>query len=366
MKKSILALWVACMLAAGAAAASRLKDLVAIEGVRENQLIGYGLVVGLAGTGDRQQTVFSNQSLTNMLERMGVAVSPTAIRVKNTAAVMVTATLPAFAQPGVRMDTTVAAIGDASNLQGGILLLTSLRAADGQVYALAQGPVVTGGFVAGRAGTTDTVNHPTVGRSPNGATVERPAPSVIPKTVVRLQLRESDFTTSARIVEAINRKFGSAAAPPAHADNSALVSVAIPPEFASRATEFMAVLESLTVEPDRPARVVINERTGTIVLGKDVRIAPVAILHGNLNVEIQTTLQVSQPGPLSQGTTAVVPQTTVGAKEEKARNVLLKQGATVEELVHALAAIGSTPRDIIAILQSLRSAGALEAQIEVI
>lgn len=354
------------MLTAGTAAAARLKDLVAIEGVRENQLIGYGLVVGLAGTGDRQQTVFSNQSLTNMLERMGVAVSPTAIRVKNTAAVMVTATLPAFAQPGVRMDTTVAAIGDASNLQGGILLLTSLRAADGQVYALAQGPVVTGGFVAGRAGTTDTVNHPTVGRSPNGATVERPAPSVIPKTVVRLQLRESDFTTSARIVEAINRKLGSAAAPPAHADNSALVSVAIPPEFASRATEFMAVLENLTVEPDRPARVVINERTGTIVLGKDVRIAPVAILHGNLNVEIQTTLQVSQPGPFSQGTTAVVPQTTVGAKEEKARNVLLKEGATVEELVHALAAIGSTPRDIIAILQSLRSAGALEAQIEVI
>ena len=345
------------------AAAARLKDLVSVEGVRENQLIGYGVVVGLAGKGDSQQTIFSNQSLTNILERMGIAVSPTTIRVKNVAAVMVTATLPPFAQPGAHIDFTAAAVGDATNLQGGILVLTSLRGADGQVYAVAQGPVVTGGFVAGRSGTSQAVNHPTVGRSPNGAIVERAAPSVAPKSLVRLQLRESDFTTATRIVEAINQKLGSKAA---RAESAGLVSVTIPSEFGGRSTEFLSDLENLGVEADRPARVVINERTGTIVLGKDVRIAPVAILHGNLNVEIQTSFAVSQPAPLSQGTTQVTPQVTVGATEEKARNVVLKQGATVEELVRALAAIGSTPRDVIAILQTLRAAGALEAEIVVI
>ena len=366
MRLRLIASAALAFLVAGSAPAARLKDLVAIEGVRENQLIGYGLVVGLAGTGDRQQTVFSVQSLTNLLERMGVSVPPTSTRVNNIAAVMVTASLPAFAQPGARIDATVAAIGDAANLQGGLLVLTSLRGADGQVYAVAQGPVVTGGFSAGRSGSSQTVNHPTVGRAPGGATVERAAPSVAPKTQVRLQLRQSDFTTCARIVEAVNRKFAAAPAPPAHAENAGLVSVAIPSDFASRTTEFIAELESLQVEADRGARVVINERTGTVVLGKDVRIAPVAILHGNLTVEIQTTYTVSQPGPLAQGTTEVVPQTTTGVKEEKARNLVLKQGATIEELVRALAAIGSTPRDVIAILQNLRSAGAMEADIEVI
>jgi len=366
MKRQLLiSAWIVCWLTAGEAAGARLKDLVTIEGVRDNQLIGYGVVVGLAGTGDTQQTIFSNQSLTNMLQRMGVVVSPTYIMVKNTAAVMVTATLPAFAQPGMRIDTTVGAVGDARNLQGGILVMTSLRGTDGQVYAVAQGPVVTGGFAAGRGGTSQTVNHPTVGRGPNGAIVERPAPSVEPKTVVRLQLREYDFTTSARIVEAVNKKF-TAATPLAHAESAGLVAVTIPSDYAARSIEFLSELENLSVEADRPARVVINERTGTIVLGKDVRIAPVAILHGKLSVEIQTSLAVSQPEPLSQGTTQVVPQNTVGAKEDKASNVVLKQGATVEELVRALAAIGSTPRDVIAILQALREAGALEADVEVI
>src|SRR5213596_736527 len=191
--------------------AARLKDLVTIEGVRDNQLLGYGLVVGLAGTGDRRQTMFSAQSLTNTLERMGVSVPPTAIRVNNTAAVMVTATLPPFAQPGMHLDITAAAIGDASNLQGGILILTSLRGADGQVYAVAQGPVVTGGFSSGRGGSSQTVNHPTVGRAPGSAIVERAAPSVPPRGTVRLQLRQSDFTTSSRIVEAIEKRFGGAA-----------------------------------------------------------------------------------------------------------------------------------------------------------
>ena len=350
---------------AGNSAPTRIKDLASIEGVRENQLVGYGIVVGLAGTGDKRTTVFGTQSLASMLERMGVAVSATAIRVANTASVMITATLPPFAQPGTKIDVTAAAIGDASNLQGGLLLMTSLRGANGEVYAVAQGPVVTGGFVAGRGAVSQTVNHPTVGRVPNGASIERLAPSVAPTTVVRLQLRGSDFATAARVAEAVNKKFGNPVSV-AKANNSALISVTPPPDWKDRMTEFIAGLEEIRVEIDTPARIVVNERTGTIVMGKDVRIAPVAILHGNLSVEIQTSLLVSQPGPFSNGTTEVVPQQTVQAKDEPARNVVLKEGATVEELVRALTAIGSTSRDIIAILQNLRVAGALNADLEVI
>jgi flagellar P-ring protein FlgI len=345
---------------------TRLKELVSVEGVRDNQLIGYGLVVGLAGTGDRQLTIFSAQSLTNLLQQMGVSVPATSILVKNTAAVMVTATLPPFAQPGMHVDITAAAMGDASNLQGGLLILTSLKGVDGQVYAVAQGSVVTGGFGTGRGGgNSTTVNHPNVGRVPGGATVERPAPSIVPTNQVKLQLHEPDFTTAQRVSEVINQRF-KAEKPLAKPENSAVVSVTVPPDYAGRAVEFVAELEALEVQADRPAKVVINERTGTIVMGKEVRVSPVAIMHGNLTVEIQTTEVVSQPGPLSNGTTAVVPQTRVNAKEEKARSLVLSRGATVEELVRALGAIGSTPRDVIAILQSLHAAGALEADIDVI
>jgi flagellar P-ring protein precursor FlgI len=344
---------------------TRLKELVSLEGVRDNPLIGYGLVVGLSGTGDRQLTVFSAQSLTNMLQQMGVSVPASAILVKNTAAVMVTATLPPFAQPGVHIDVEAAAIGDAANLQGGLLLLTSLKSVDGQVYAVAQGSVVTGGFAAGRAGNSTMVNHPTVGRVPGGAIIERAAPSIAPQGSVRLQLRQPDFTTAQRISAVINEKFG-AVKPVARPQNSAVVGVDIPQEYAARTVEFIADLEALQVVADRPARVIINERTGTIVMGKEVRVSPVAIMHGKLTVEIQTVETVSQPNPLGQGTTQVVPEVAVGAKEDKARSLVLKQGATVEELVRALGAIGSTPRDVIAILQSLRAAGALEADIEVI
>ncbi|MDQ6678509.1 MAG: flagellar basal body P-ring protein FlgI [Acidobacteriota bacterium] len=340
-----------------------MKDLATFEGMRDNQLVGYGLVVGLAGTGDRRQAVFSTQSLTNLLQRMGVSVDPNALTVKNTAAVMVTATLPAFAQPGSHIDVTAAAVGDAPNLQGGILVLTSLRGPNGQVYAVAQGAVVTGGFSAGKAGNTQSVNHPTVGRVPNGAIVERAAPSIPPGDHLKLQIKEADFTTAARVSAAVNLHFKASVAKP---ENSALVSIAVPEEFRGRPIEFMAELEILTVEVDRTSRVIVNERTGTIVMGKDVRISPVAILQGNLTVEIKTTFDVAQPAPLSTGTTAVTPEVTVGAKEEKTRNIVLKQGATVEELVRALAAIGSTSRDVIAILQSLRAAGALEADLEVI
>jgi flagellar P-ring protein precursor FlgI len=342
--------------------AARLKDLAAIEGVRDNQLVGYGLVVGLNGTGDRRQTIFSAQTLANMLERMGVAVNPVVIQVRNTAAVMITATLPPFAQPGSRVDVTVAAAGDATNLQGGVLLLTPLKGPDGAVYAVGQGSVVTGGFIAGRGGATQTVNHPTAGRIPMGAIVERPAPSLQPGPVIRWQLQQPDFTTAARIASAINKSFPGAASP----ESSGVVAVRTPPDYANRTVEFVSALEVLPVDADRRTRIIVNERTGTIVMGKQVRIAPVAILHGSLGVEIQTNLNISQPAPFSGGKTTVVPETAVAVKEEKARNVVLNDGATVEDLARALGAIGSTPRDIIAILQNLRVAGALDAEIEVI
>jgi flagellar P-ring protein precursor FlgI len=347
-------------------APTRLKDLVSLEGVRDNQLVGYGLVVGLNGTGDKLQTVFSAQSLANLLARMGVTINPTAILVKNMAAVLVTADLPPFGQPGAHLDATVSAIGDSSNLQGGVLILTPLKAADGQVYAVAQGSVVTGGFAAGRGGSTRTVNHPTAGRIPNGAIIEHTSPSVAPTDGLRLQLHQADFMTAARIAAVINKKFGDDGKPVAHAENSALVSVKMPLAYRNRAVEFVAEVEDLTVEADRTTKIVVDERTGTIIMGKDVRISPVAILHGALTVEIQTTLTPSQPEPLSSGQTVVVPETKVVTKEEKARNVILKDGATVEELVRALTAIGSTPRDIIAILQGLHAAGALNGEIEVI
>src|SRR5579884_1116373 len=366
--KKILMLIVAGVLATHATETpqgSRLKDLVSIEGVRTNQLIGYGLVVGLNGTGDRRQTIFSAQTLTNVLQHMGMNVPPAAILVKNTAAVMVTATLPPFAQPGATIDVTAAAIGDASNLQGGILLMTMLRAANGEIYATAQGPVITGGFVAGNGVTNQTVDHPTVSRIPAGANVERAAPAKELGPVLHLQLRDGDFTTAHRIEDALNRAFGRGTLL-ARAENSALVSVTVPPEFTGRQADFIAELEHVVVEPDRVARVVINERTGTVTLGRDVRIAPVAIMHGALSVEIQNTFTTSQPGPFSQGTTQTTTSTEIGVKEEKARNVMLKDGATVEELVQSLNAIGSTARDVIDILQALRAAGALNAEVDVI
>ncbi len=346
--------------------APRLKEIATIEGVRENQLIGYGLVVGLAGTGDKKQTVFSAQSVTNMLERMGITVNPAALQVKNVAAVIVTSTLPAYGQPGTRIDITASALGDAANLQGGQLLMTSLRAADGQTYAVAQGAVVTGGFAAGRAGNSQTVNHPTVGRVPNGAIVERAAPTPPANPRIRWQLRQADFTTAARIAEAINKKFSRDGALVAKAENSATIAVDTPPLYLAKQVEFISEMENLTVEADIRARVVLNERTGTIVLGKEVTISPATIMHGNLSVEVQTSYNVSQPNPLATGNTAVTPEVKLEAKEEKARNIVLKQGATVEDLVRALKTIGSTPRDIIAILQNLKAAGAINAELETI
>ena len=347
-------------------AATRLKDLASVEGVRDNQLLGYGLVVGLAGTGDRQQTVFSAQSLANVLQRMGVTVAAIAITVKNTAAVMVTATLPPFAQPGMKIDVTTSSIGDASNLQGGLLIMTPLKAADGQVYAVAQGALLTGGFAAGGAGTVKVVNHPTVGRIPEGGLVEKLSPSSEPQTEIKLQLKRVDFGTASLVAEAINKKYSNLLLPPAHANNGAVVTVTLPRSYANRPVEFMAELENISVQPEHSSRIVVNERTGTIVMGKEVHVAAVAIMHGSLTVEVQTNYSVSQPGPFSKGTTEIVPETQVAASEEKTKNLILKEGATIEDLVRGLNSIGSTPRDIIAILQDLRAAGALDADLEVI
>ena len=358
---AFLVLGAACQLPA-ASSGVRLKELVTLAGVRDNQLIGYGLVVGLAGTGDRRQTVFSAQSLANMLTRMGLTVNPANMQVKNTAAVIVTANLPPYSNPGSRIDVTISAIGDAATLQGGVLLFTALRGADGQTYANAQGSLVMGGYMAGQGAAATSVNHPTVARIPDGAIIERGAPSAPLGNTLRLQLSRADFTTASRVAEAVNKRFG----PVAHAENAALITVSLPAEYAKTTTEFVAAMEALTVEPDSEAVIVVNERTGTIVMGKNVQIAPVAVMQGNLSVEIQTTFDVSQPAPLSNGTTQVTPQSNVAVKAEAARNIMLKEGATVEELVRALSAIGSTPRDIISILQNLKSAGALDAELRVI
>jgi flagellar P-ring protein precursor FlgI len=348
-----------------APAASRLKDVANLEGVRDNQLIGYGVVVGLAGTGDRRQTVFSVQTLTNMLARMGVSVDPTAIRVMNTAAVMVTATLPPFARTGSRIDVTVSAIGDAGNLQGGVLLLTPLRGVDGQTYAVAQGPVTTGGFLASSMGSTKSLNHPTVGRTTDGAIIERNAPAPQVGPTLRWQLRQPDFTTACRVAEAIDKRFGNGVNI-AVAENSGSVRVSVPSSFANREVQFIADMEHLTLEVERKARIVLNERTGTVVMGNEVTIRPASILHGALTVEIQTQYIVSQPLPFSQGSTQVAPDVKVNAGEEKAKSINLPNGATVEALVKSLTSIGATVRDVIAILQALKAGGALDAEIEVI
>ncbi len=244
--------------------------------------------------------------------------------------------------------------------------MTSLRGADGQVYAVAQGPLLTGGFVAGRGGATQTVNHPTVGRLPAGAIVERAPPSVAPSSHLNLQLHDADFTTAMRIVDAINRRFGVDGAAVAKAESSALIAIDLPAAYSSRPVEFVSEMENLTVESSHREKIVVNERTGTIVSGKDARISPVAIVHGSLSVAVQTSYSVSQPAPLAGGATVTVPETTVTVKENKPKNIVLQERATVEELVRALQAIGSTPRDVIAILQNMRALGALEAEIEVI
>lgn len=341
-----------------------LRDVTQIEGVRDNQLVGYGLVAGLNRTGDTQQTYFTVQTLANALTRMGVQIAPGTVVVKNVAAVFVTANLPPFARPGMKLDVTVSSVGDAKSIVGGVLLLTALRAANGQVYAEAEGPLVIGGYSEGAAGNVRAVNHPTVGRIANGGIIEREAAVDLSRFhIISLLLFNSDFTAARDVADVINKEFGKTIAT---ALDSNRIDVNVADSGEPSVPILISRVQNLSINARSPAKVVVNERTGTIVMGKQVHVSPVAIMHGNLSVEVQTQLLVSQPNGFSQGTTQVVPQEKVAAQQEKSRNVVLPEGATVEDLVRGLNAIGSTPRDIIAILQSLRAAGALEAEIEVI
>lgn len=342
--------------------AVRLKDLMEVEGVRGNYLVGYGVVVGLKGTGDGDQTKFTVQSIVNMLEKFGVRVPKEQVKLKNAAAVMVTAYLPPNVKPGQRIDVQVSAIGDAKSLQGGTLLLTPLIGPDGQVYAVAQGPVSIGGFAAGGAGAQVAVNHPTVGRVPNGAIVEREVSAGDLNSLDRLtlSLRTADFTTAQRVAEALNQYLRGNYA---KAVDMKTIELEVPKNYRGRVVPLLAEIGNLEVRPDIPARVVIDERTGTVVIGENVRISKVAVAHGNLSVEVRETPQVVQPFPFGQGETVVVPRTEVKAKEEKARIVVLEEGATLGELVRALNAVGATARELIAVLQAIKEAGALHAEL---
>jgi len=346
---------------------ARLKDITSVEGIRENQLIGYGLVVGLAGTGDKQQTIFSVQTLGNMLQRMGISIQNqiSTIQVRNIAAVFVTANLPPFARPGVKIDVTVSSIGDAKSLAGGTLLITPLSAADGQVYAVAQGPLVIGGYSAGSSANAKIVNHPTVGRIPFGASVERDTSVNLAQiTSLSLLLRDPDFEAARELAAVINRELGGNAA---RVVDSRRIEIADIKAAGGDVPAAMARIGELTVHTKPAAKVVVNERTGTVVMGGNVTISACAILHGNLSIQVTTELQVSQPPPFSKtGQTEVVPQTTVQAQETPVQVVQLKEGATVEELVRGLQTLGATARDVVAILQAIKAAGALNSDLEVL
>jgi flagellar P-ring protein FlgI len=366
-RMAALACAVACTLSLSSAAAnatSRIKDLANIEGVRQNQLIGYGLVVGLNGTGDTLNNIpFTKQSLQAMLERMGVNIRGATIRTGNVAAVMVTGNLPPFSTQGTRMDVTVSALGDAKNLQGGTLLVTPLLGADGNVYAVAQGSLAIGGFQAEGDAAKITRGVPTVGRIANGAIIEREIEFALNRLPnVRLALRNADFTTAKRIAAAINDFLGTKSAEPL---DPSTVQLSIPPEFKGNAVAFVTEIEQLQVEPDLAAKIVIDERSGIIVMGRDVRVATVAVAQGNLTVSISESPQVSQPNPLSRGRTTVTPNSKIGVTEDGKKLALVKDGVSLQQLVDGLNGLGIGPRDLIGILQAIKAAGAIEADIEV-
>jgi flagellar P-ring protein precursor FlgI len=352
------------VLAETPAAPSRLKDIVTLRGVPVEPLVGYGLVVGLSKTGDRRQTMFSTQSLANMLERFGVAIDPEQVKVENIAAVLVTAELNPYVQLGARIDVIASSIGDARSLQGGTLLPTPLRRTDGSIVALAQGPLSIGGFGAAGAGASVAVNHLTVGRVPNGGLVQVNRQTALPSLErIAFALRDPDFTSARRVADAINRELGGE---DAIVEDAGTVSLTVPPYARNSIASLIARLEPLPVTIDQIARVVINERTGTVVLGGDVRIGAAAVAHGNLSVRITTELHTSQPAPLSQGQTTVTPRTEVDVEEREAKIVELDTGTTLADVVSALNTLGVTPRDIIAIMQALKAAGALRAEIVIL
>jgi flagellar P-ring protein FlgI len=367
MPRTLTAALVAVLMAAmapSAGATSRIKDLANIEGVRQNQLIGYGLVVGLNGTGDTLNNIpFTKQSLQAMLERMGVNIRGATIRTGNVAAVMVTANLPAFGTQGTRIDITVSALGDSKSLQGGTLLVTPLLGADGNVYAVGQGSLAIGGFQAEGEAAKITRGVPTVGRIANGAIIEREIEFALTRIgQLRLALRNADFTTAKRIASAVNDFIGSPTAEPL---DPSTVQISIPKKFQGNVVALLTEIEQLQVEPDLAAKVVIDERSGIIVMGRDVRVSTVAVAQGNLTVTISESPQVSQPNPFSRGQTVVVPRTRVGVTEDGKKFAVVKDGVSLQQVVDGLNALGIGPRDMIAILQAIKAAGAIQADIEV-
>lgn len=350
------------LLSAPPVAAARLKDLVEFEGVRGNDLVGYGLVVGLNGTGDGlRNSPYTEEALSSLLERLGINVQGERFRPKNVAAVIVTASLPPFARSGSRIDATISAIGDAKSLLGGTLVMTPLNAADGQIYAVAQGPVIAGGVNAAGAGAEITTGVPTSGILPAGARVEQEvAFDFTVLETIRLALRDPDFTTARRIEQAVNASLGAGTALML---DPGTVEISVPPDYQSRPAHLLASVENISVKPDQRARVVVDQRSGTIVLGSDVRISTIAVSQGNLTIRVQETPLVSQPNPFSRnGETVVVPRTSVAIDEEGGKMAVVKAGVTLADLVSGLNALGVGPRDMIDILTAIKTAGALHAE----
>jgi len=368
-RRTVAALALAILLPLAAPASTndhlvKLRDITIIEGVRDNQLVGYGLVLGLNHTGDTQQTFFTVQTLANTLQRLGVQIAPGVVVVKNVAAVFVTATLPPFSRPGMAVDVTVSSVGDAKSIEGGVLLMTPLRAANGQVYAVAQGPLTIGGYSEGAAGNSKSVNHPTVGRISAGATVEREAAvDLTTFRTVSLLLRNPDFTSAFDTAQAINKEFGGIIAT---AIDSRRIDVNVEKSGVTSVPTLISRIQNLSINSQAPAKVVVNERTGTIVMGGDVRLSPVSVIHGSLTIDVATTQIVSQPEAFSNGTTQTVTQTRLSVNDAPAKSIQMQAGANVEELIKGLHAIGATAHDIIAILQAIKAAGGLQADLEVI
>lgn len=343
------------------------RDITSVEGIRDNMLVGYGLVVGLSGTGDRQQTIFTVQTLANAMQKMGVLISPSAVVVKNIAAVFVTASLPPFARPGAKLDVTVSSVGDAKSLEGGVLLMSALHGPDGQVYAEAQGPLILGGYSAGNGANGKQVNATTVGSIPEGAIVERDTSVDISgfKTV-SLLLRNPDFSTAEDIANAVNLEFHK---PVASALDSSRVDISVSEASASSVPMLISRVQKLSLKVHTPAKIVINERTGTIVMGGDVKLSPVSVIHGSLSIQVVTRYEVSQPtvAPLkgNAGPPVVVPETNLNVNDAPAQSMRLDEGANVDELVSGLHAIGTTARDVVAILQAIKAEGGMQADLEV-
>jgi flagellar P-ring protein precursor FlgI len=341
-----------------------LRDITQIEGVRDNQLVGYGLVVGLNRSGDTQQTYFTVQTLANSLSRMGVQISPGVVVVKNVAAVFVTATLPPFSRPGTKLDVNVSSVGDAKSLAGGVLLMTPLRASNGQVYAVAQGPMVLGGYSEGANGNSKTVNHLTVGRIAEGALVERDASVDLSQfKTVSLLLQNPDFTAARDVAEVINKEFGRTVATTL---DSRRIDVDVAASGVSSVPLLISRVQNLSIPFHSPAKVVVNERTGTIVMGGDVRLSPVSVIHGSLTIDVVTSHTIIAPAPFTNGKPEVVTETSLTVKDQPAQSIQLEEGANVDKLIRGLHDIGATSRDVISILEAIKAAGGLQADLEVI